>query len=58
MSRKDFVKHNTVNINGRNRVLYKKSSSKSINPVLYIKTKEAYVTYKSYLKKGKKIRGG
>jgi hypothetical protein len=52
---KTFIKHDNIQINNKNRVLYKKSSSKSDNPILYIKKNNKYITYKSYLKK---IKGG
>jgi len=52
---KAFIKHDNIQINNRNRVLYKKSSSKSANPILYIKKHNQYIPYKTYLKQ-KKIR--
>lgn len=55
-----FIVHNKIKINGKDRLIYCKSTSKSNNPILYIKYKGDYITYNSYLKlnKNKKMRGG
>jgi hypothetical protein len=45
-----FERHKKILLNGKNRVLYKKSSSKKANPVLYIKKKGIMLTYKQFLK--------
>jgi len=45
-----FQRHKKILLNGKNRVLYIKSSSKKTDPVLYIKHKGIMLTYKQFLK--------
>ncbi len=52
-----YKKYDTVMINGRNRILFVKTNSKSKNPILYIKYDKEYITYKSFLRK-RKVKGG
>jgi hypothetical protein len=52
-----YKKYDTVKVNGRNRIRFVKANSKSKNPILYIKSDNKYITYKSFLRK-RKIRGG
>jgi hypothetical protein len=52
-----YKKYDTVKVNGRNRIRFVKANSKSKNPILYIKSDNEYITYKSFLRK-RKIRGG
>ena len=52
-----YKKHDTVNVNGRNRVIFVKANSKSKTPILYIKCDKEYITYKSFLRK-RKVTGG
>ena len=49
-----FVKHYSVVIHRQNRWIYIKSCSKSKNPIMYIRHKGSYMTYKQYLQKFKK----
>jgi hypothetical protein len=59
MSTDKFIEYTTVKISSRNRKLYRKSTSKSTKPILYIKCKGVFITYKSYLKSCKnKYKGG
>lgn len=54
-----FVRYNTIKVNGRTRVLYKKMTSKSQNPVLYIKHNCDYITFNKYkLLSKQKMKGG
>jgi hypothetical protein len=55
---KEYVEHSRKKIGNRTRVLYKKKNSRSDNPVLYIIQNEDYLTYKSFFKKNKKMKGG
>lgn len=50
LSNEHFQRHTKILFNGKNRILYRKSSSKKANPVLYIKHKGVMVTYKQFLK--------
>jgi hypothetical protein len=54
MGSSKFIKHSSVSINGKNRCLYIKSGSKSKTPILYIRHKCSYITYKQYLQSNKK----
>ncbi len=59
----EYTKYDTVKINGKNRILYIKSNSKSKNPITYVKYNKDFITYKQFLKfkkmkKIKKIKGG
>ena len=54
-----FIKHSTIILNGRMRFLYKKATSISQNPVLYIRYHNNYITYKKYkLLSKKRMIGG
>jgi hypothetical protein len=52
-----YIKYDTVNVNGRNRVRFVKANSKSKNPIIYIKSDKEYITYKSFLRK-RTMQGG
>ena len=52
-----YKKYDTINVNGRNRVRFVKANSKSKNPILYIKSRNEYITYKSFLRLHK-VKGG
>lgn len=53
----NFKPYKKVQVNGKHRTIYIKTSSKSNNPIMYIKHKKEMITYKSFLKL-KKMRGG
>ncbi len=43
----NYIKHSSIILtNNKKKILYKKASSKSLNPVLYIKHNKQYVKYK------------
>jgi len=53
-----FVKHGKEKYKGRMRVLYRKITSKSQNPTLYVKCNDDYITYSKYKTLSKIMRGG